>query len=180
MRYVAIGFCVFAAACADASPTSPSASATTPSVSQIDGGMRTPQAKGGSELPFKGTYQGVESVGTVSSEHHLEATGNATHLGRFAVTARWTVTPAGAIDTFSTWRAANGDELHTTFTRSRVTLTFTEVHTIVGGTGRFANASGVFTVVQIRALSALPSDNSATIDGTINLRDGTAIVLADD
>jgi hypothetical protein len=178
MRYVIIGFCVFAAACG-ASPTAPSASVTTPSVSQINGGMRTPQARSGSELPFTGTYQGVESVATVPSQHHLDAAGNATHLGRFAVTAYWTVTPAGAIDTASTWRAANGDELHTSFTRSRAMLTFTEVHTIVGGTGRFANASGVFTVVQIRALSALPSDNSATIDGTINLRDDTA-VLADD
>jgi hypothetical protein len=164
MRYVVIGFCVFAAACSGAAPTAP-----TSSLSQIGGGVATTAATGGSELPFKGTYEGEETVSTPPSHHHLEAAGNATHLGRFTVTADWTVTPAGGIETSATWAAANGDEFHTSFTRSRVTLTFTEIHTILGGTGRFANASGTFTVVQIRALSTLPSDNSATIDGTIDL-----------
>ena len=68
--------------------------------------------------------------------------------------------------------AANGDELYTSFTRSGKpappTITFTEIHTITGGSGRFANASGTFTVVQTRGLS-MPYNNSATIDGTINL-----------
>ena len=165
MRYVVIGFCVFAAACA-AAPTGP-----TTSLSQIGGGVATTAATGGSELPFKGTYEGEEKEPdpTVPSKHHLEATGTVSHLGRFTVTADWTVTGGGAIETSSTWTAANGDEFHTSFTRSRATLTFTEIHTIHGGTGRFANASGTFTVVQIRALSTLPSGNSATIDGTIDL-----------
>jgi hypothetical protein len=48
------------------------------------------------------------------------------------------------------------------------TITFTETHTITSGTGRFANASGTFTVVQTRGLS-MPYNYSATIDGTINL-----------
>ena len=164
MRYVVIGFCVFAAACAGAAPTGP-----TSSLSQIGGGHATTEAKGGSELPFKGTYEGLETVGTVPSHHHLDATGNATHVGLFTVKADWTVTTAGAIETSSTWTAANGDEFYTSFTRSRATLTFTEIHTILGGKGRFANASGDFTIVQIRALSTLPSDNSAQIDGTIDL-----------
>jgi hypothetical protein len=123
-------------------------------------------------LPFKGTYEGLETVLTVASHHHLDATGNATHLGRFTVTANWTVSPAGGIDTSSTWTAANGDEFHTSFTRSGVpsppTITFTETHTITGGTGRFADASGSFTVVQTRGL-AMPYNNSAAIDGTIDL-----------
>jgi hypothetical protein len=123
-------------------------------------------------LPFKGTYEGLETVLTVASHHHLDATGNATHLGRFTVTADWTVTTAGAIGTSSTWTAANGDELFTRFTRHGdfvpPTATFTETHTITGGTGRFADASGSFTVVQTRGLS-MPYNNSATIDGTINL-----------
>jgi hypothetical protein len=179
MRYVIIGFCVFAAACTGASPTAPTTSATTsptssatttPSSSLGQGIFAT--AKGGSELPFKGRYEGLETVGTPSSQHHLDATGNATHLGRFTVTASWTVTMAGAIETSSTWTAANGDELFTRFTRQGVfvppTATFTETHTITGGTGRFATASGTFTVVQTRGLS-MPYNNSATLDGTINL-----------
>ena len=110
-------------------------------------------------------------MGTVPSHHHLDATGNATHLGRFTVTADWTLAQPAGFGT-STWTAANGDEFSTSFTRPAVvvppTITFTETHTITGGTGRFANASGTFTVVQTRGLS-MPYNNSATIDGTINL-----------
>ena len=167
MRYVVIGFCVFATACAGAAPTGP-----TSSLSQFGGGVATTEAKGASELPFKGTYEGLETVGTVPSHHHLDATGNATHLGLFTVRASWTVTMAGAIETSSTWTAANGDEFSTSFTRlgapAPPTITFTETHTITGGTGRFATASGTFTVVQTRGLS-MPYNNSATIDGTIDL-----------
>jgi hypothetical protein len=166
MRYVVIGFCVFAAACARAAPTGP-----TSSLSQIGGGVATTEARGGAELPFKGTYEGLETVGTVPSHHHLDATGNATHLGRFIVTADWTLAQPAGFGT-STWTAANGDELSTSFTRLAVvmppTITFTETHTITSGDGRFADASGTFTVVQTRGLS-MPYNNSATIDGTINL-----------
>ena len=101
----------------------------------------------------------------------LTQTGNATHLGRFTVTADWTLAATGNFGT-SRWTAANGDEFSTSFTRHGVvtppTITFTEAHTITPGTGRFANASGTFTVVQSRGLS-MPYNNSATIDGTINL-----------
>ena len=82
MRVLVFGFCVLAAACAGKSPTSPTASA-----SQIGEGIVTTAANGGSELPFKGTYEGLETVGTVPSHHHLDATGNANHLGLFTVTA---------------------------------------------------------------------------------------------
>jgi hypothetical protein len=165
MRYVVIGFCVFTGACAGTSPAAP-----TSSVSQIVRGMATTQATGGSELPFKGTYEGLETVVTVTS-HHLDATGNATQLGQFTVAADWTVGTGGGIGT-STWTAANGDAFSTSFTRHGVvvppTITFTETHTITPGTGRFANASGIFTVVQTRGVS-MPYNNAATIDGTINL-----------
>ena len=165
MRSVAISLCLFATACAGAAPTGP-----TSSLSQIGEGVATTEAKGGSELPFKGTYEGLETVVT-PTHHHLDATGNATHLGRFTVTADWTLAPTGGVGT-STWTAANGDEFFTSFRRSGVpappTITFTEIHTITGGSGRFADASGTFTVVQIRGL-AMPYNNSATIDGTISL-----------
>ena len=165
MRYIAISLCLVATACAGAAPTGP-----TSSLSQIGEGVATTEAKGGSELPFKGTYEGLETVLT-PTHHHLDARGNATHLGQFTVTAEWTLGPTGGSGT-STWTAANGDEFSTRFTRNGVfvppTATFTETHTITGGTGRFANASGTFTVVQTRGLS-MPYNNSATIDGTINL-----------
>ena len=125
MRYVVIGFCVFAAACAGAAPTAPTAS-----LSQMVGGVATTEAKGGSELPFKGTYEGLETVGTVPSHHHLDATGNATHLGRFTVTADWTLAATGNFGT-STWTAADGDELSTSFARRGVP----SPPTITSGTG---------------------------------------------
>jgi len=165
MRYVVIGFCVFAAACSGAAPTAPTSPAT-----QIAEGTVTTEAKGGAELPFKGTYEGLETVET-ASQHHLDATGNATHLGRFTVTANWTLASTGNFGT-STWTAANHDELYTTFSRRGApappTITFTEIHHITGGSGRFAGASGDFTVIQTRGLS-MPYNNSATFDGTINL-----------
>ena len=168
MRYAVFGFLVFATACAGAAPTAPSSA-----LSQIGGGAATTEAKGGSELPFKGTYEGLEKVDATMPSHHslADVTGNATHLGRFTVTADWTLAATGNFGT-STWTAANGDEFSTSFGRSGVVvppiITFTETHTITSGTGRFANASGTFTVVQTRGLAA-PYNNSATIDGTIDL-----------
>ena len=166
MRYVVFGLCIVAAACAGESPTGPTSSSR-----QVGGGIATTEARGGSELPFKGTYEGLETVGTVPSHHHLDATGNATHFGRFTVTAEWTLAATGNFG-ISTWTAADGDEFSTSFARRGVvappTITFTETHTITSGTGRFANASGSFTVVQTRGLS-MPYDNSAMIDGTISL-----------
>jgi hypothetical protein len=105
----------------------------------------------------------LETVGTVPSHHHLDATGNATHLGRFTVTADWTL---AATDNFgtSTWTAPDGDEFSTSFARRGVvappTITFTETDIITGDTGRFANVSGTLTVVQTRGLS-MPYNNSA-------------------
>ena len=171
MRYVVIGFCVFAAACAGESPTAPTSSAARSS-SQIAGGVTTAM-QGGSALPFKGTYEGLETVDAAVPSHHylVDATGDATHLGRFTVTAEWTLAATGNFGT-STWTAANGDQFVTSFQRSGKavppTITFTEFHKVRGGTGRFANASGIFTVVQTRGLS-MPYNNSATIDGTIDL-----------
>jgi len=168
MRYAVFGFLVFATACGGAAPTAP-----TSSLSQIGGGVATTEAKGGSDLPFKGTYEGLEKVDATMPSHHslADATGNATHLGRFTVTADWTLAPTGNFGT-STWTAANGDELSTSFARRGVveppTITFTETHTVTSGTGRFANASGTFTIVQTRGLS-MPYNNSAAIDGTIDL-----------
>ena len=132
----------------------------------------TTNSERGSELPFQGTYEGLETVDPVTGHHHLsDVTGNATHLGQFTVTAEWVLGATGNFGT-STWTAANLDKFSTTFTRRGVfgplAATFTETHDITGGTGRFANAKGAFTVVQTRGLS-MPYNNSATFDGTIDL-----------
>ena len=92
MRYLVLGFCVFATACADTSPTAPTASlssgAAVSSWGQIGGGAVTP-AQHGSELPFKGNLQATEAVD--GAVHHLAGTGNGTHLGNFTYSADITV-----------------------------------------------------------------------------------------
>src|SRR5258705_764585 len=108
MRYLAIGFSVFAAACAGASPTAPTLSTPTSSTTTFSSGQRvTTNAEGGSDLPFEGTYEGLETVNPVTGHHNLsDVTGNATHLGQFTVTAEWALGATGGIGT-STWTAAN-------------------------------------------------------------------------
>jgi hypothetical protein len=161
MRYFVFGLCVFAVACGEVpgAPTSPS--------SAIGGAVAT-EAKGGSELPFRGTLQASETIaGTL---HHLVGTGNATHLGRFTLTSEFNVNGAMASGT-ALWTAANGDQIFTNVT-GRAVVTFpsaaiTEVHTITGGTGRFVAASGSILVKRSLNLQTLIS--SASITGTISL-----------
>jgi hypothetical protein len=163
MRYVVLGFCVFAAACAapPSAPTSPSSPV---------GGAAVTQAQGGSELPFRGTLQATETED--GALHHLVATGNATQLGRFTLTSDFTVnsTTATASGT-ATWTAADGDQIFTTVVGHAVvtfpTAAIVETHTITGGTDRFAGTSG--SIVLERSLNLLTLISSASITGTMSL-----------
>ena len=145
MRYLMIGLCVVAAACGSEVPGAP----TSPSTA-ISGTAGT-DAKGGSALPFKGSLQSNEGVvlaGETADDRHLEGTGNATHLGRFTLIADFTVTrKTGDATGTATWTAANGDQIFVdVFGHGDIvvfpTVTIAETHTITGGTGRFADASG--------------------------------------
>lgn len=163
MRYVVLAFCVFAAGCAEgrSAPTSPS--------SPIGGAALT-EARGGSELPFRGTLQASETVD--GSLHHLVGTGQATHLGRFTLIADFTVTsPPPTASGTAIWAAANGDEIFTTVTGQGVVtfpvLAVVETHNITGGTGRFAGASG--RIILERSINLQTFISSATITGTISL-----------
>ena len=106
------------------------------------------------ETPFKGTVEAVET-GTVVfpiRSATREGTGTATYLGRY--TEHITIdinllfmSSTGA----ATFTAANGDTLTATVagqaTRtSPTTLSVVEVYTVTGGTGRFADATGSFTL----------------------------------
>src|SRR4029450_3366662 len=123
MRYVVIGFCVFAAACSSAVPTAPTSSAQTPSSSQIGGGSVATESKGGSDLPFKGDLQATEAVN--GQLHHLTGAGNGTHLGRFTHDAPITVAPAtgNGVGTV-VWTAANGDQVFASTAGRRVSVDF--------------------------------------------------------
>ena len=65
MRYLVIGFSVFAAACAGASPTAPTLSTPTSSTTTFSSSQRvTTNSEGASELPFNGTYEGSAELQT--------------------------------------------------------------------------------------------------------------------
>jgi hypothetical protein len=171
MRYVVLGLCMFAAACAEL-PSAP----TSPSTSSIDGaavtigGAAVTQARGGSELPFQGTLQATETAD--GALHHLVGTGEATHLGRFTLTSEFTVTtPPPRASGTATWTAANGDEIFTTVIGQGVVtfpvLAVVETHTITGGTGRFAGTSG--SILLERSINLQTLISSASITGTISL-----------
>ena len=106
------------------------------------------------ETPFKGTVDAVETGRIEFPTRFLvrEGTGTATYLGRYTehitmVINLPTLSSTGA----ATFTAANGDILTATVagqaTRtSPTTLSIVENYNVTGGTGRFADATGAFTL----------------------------------
>ena len=158
MRLIVLGVCLLAAACSDRasnSPTSPTSGAVTPGQTQ---------ARGAVQLPFRGTFKG-ESRGVLNCPPTCPPTilsvtgtdtGEATHLGHFTAVYEDTVDAALATGTGTfTLTAANGDKLFTTYVGGQTDFvppnlsTLTLVATITGGTGRFAAATGTFTLIRI-------------------------------
>jgi hypothetical protein len=111
-------------------------------------------------VPFKGTINSIETTAAVFPPDvpfptllvEGSGSGNATHLGAYTVTFEFAV----SLDDFSAsgsyeFVAANGDRLFTdvvglgTAPDEDGVSTLTVTHTITGGTGRFAGASGSFT-----------------------------------
>jgi hypothetical protein len=102
------------------------------------------------QVPFSGTFQGNDTV-TPPTTIATTGTGMGTHLGQFSFTQENTVNFANLTETGSAqWIAANGDSIYTTVVGSAVpgpvVFKVTDIHTITGGTGRFAGAQGSFTV----------------------------------
>ncbi|MBE0544779.1 MAG: hypothetical protein IH623_25860 [Verrucomicrobia bacterium] len=125
-------------------------------------------------VPFKGTLQQVEShvvqFPVVAAE--AIASGNATHLGRYTMASEFevnllTFTGSG----FADFIAANGDSLFTEVTGQASPtdntdfLIIVETYTVTGGTGRFAGATGSFTVK--RLLDTVTKVSVGSFDGTI-------------
>jgi len=127
------------------------------------------------EVPFKGTMQGTDTDSDPTPTSIVVTTdgmGTATHLGQFSFTKLVTVgfatlTSAGT----SHWVAANGDSFDTTIagsgqpTGTPGEFRITDIHTITGGTGRFAGGHGLFTVE--RVASGITFATSGTFEGTI-------------
>jgi hypothetical protein len=118
-------------------------------------GLANPVAAG-EQVPFKGSLEGVVTITPLTPPFVsvlVEATGNATHLGKFTLEIPHVVDRANGTATGSyEFTAANGDTLSADFT-GQATPTATpgvlyieETATITGGTGRFRGATGSFTV----------------------------------
>ena len=133
----------------------------------------------GEQVPFRGSLAGVFTITDTFPIAHVSAnlTGNATHLGRFTLALPHDVnlaaTPPAAIGTF-VFIAANGDMVSGTFTGAVASVAppvvhVTETATITGGTGRFAGATGSFTITRSLVLgSPDPATDLGTTSGSFD------------
>ena len=131
------------------------------------------------QVPFRGTLAGMRVSFTLIDPQHavseVDATGEATHLGRYELVINATVTlndlVRTAIGTFQ-FVAANGDTLTGTISGiSTPTATpgvnqIVETSIITGGTGRFAGATGGFTTNRLIDTTTLLTIGS--FEGTIS------------
>ena len=112
------------------------------------------------QVPFKGTFQGTDAVSLPTITQSI--TGVGTLVGQFSSTTVLTLTASGGTGS-AQWIAANGDTIDTTVVGSGVPADMvpcqvvdaepgdtynkvTQIHTITGGTGRFAGVQGSFTL----------------------------------
>jgi len=124
-------------------------------------------------VPFKGAFQGNDN--RTGLNIHESGTGMATLLGQFSFTMDVTINPANLADAGSAeWIAANGDRIFTTVAGvaipGDVVFTVTEIHTITGGTGRFTEAQGSFTVHRTHVVAPSADGTHVTFgwfEGTI-------------
>jgi hypothetical protein len=104
----------------------------------------------------------------------LDATGNATQIGDFTYdfphSVDRSVTPATGVG-FSTFIAANGDQVFAFVTGQAAlvmpgVLLAVENGTILGGTGRFTNASGSFVIE--RLIDTVNLTTIGSFEGTVS------------
>ena len=130
------------------------------------------------QLPFKGTLQAFETYQLDIPNQTLcvsgNGSGNASHLGRYSAEYDVTVSlVSGGGPASIRLVAANGDAIFATGSGQGTPTALpdvamiVEMYTITGGTGRFAGASGSFTVV--RLVNTVTGVTSGTFDGSIVL-----------
>jgi hypothetical protein len=101
-----------------------------------------------------------------------EGTGTATYLGKYTEHATFQVdVRTGSATGTATFTAANGDTLTASVVgqgtvTGPTTRSIVEVYTITGGTGRFADATGTFTLE--RTLDLATGVSTGAFSGTID------------
>ena len=141
-------------------------------------GLSGPVAAG-EKVPFKGRFEGDVTITPLVPPFVsvlVEATGKATHLGKFTLDIPHVVNRAKgtAVGTYE-FTTANGDTLTADFTGKATptakpgVLAIVETATITGGTGRFAGATGSFTTKRLFDTAA--GETAGSFEGTICLRD---------
>src|SRR5262245_58043605 len=127
------------------------------------------------QVPFKGRLAGLDITTAVKLPFvsvQVTATGNATQLGKFTFTELNTVDTRTRIGTGTfLFTAANGDTVFGTVAgQAKLTapnvLTIVENAMITGGTGRFAGATGSFTVT--RSKNTVTGETAGSFTGRIS------------
>lgn len=131
-------------------------------------------APAATEKLLKGSFEAVETQQVVFPTAFIDATGvgNATHLGLFTYRLQAELyLPTLTASASATLIAANGDMIfgvgsgQGTPTGTPGFVLIVEIYTITGGTGRFAGATGNFTVE--RVINRATFASSGTISGNI-------------
>jgi hypothetical protein len=134
-------------------------------------------AAAGQDRPFRGQWQGSTVSATPVEEGVVlvvsAGTGRATHLGRFEmISPHLTFLQTFELAGEHNYTAANGDQLFADFSGQLTpnpdgSLEGTLESTIIGGTGRFAGATGSYQFHLIARPAEFGFDSTATIRGTI-------------
>jgi hypothetical protein len=127
--------------------------------------------------PFKGRFEGTQAVTPLTpplASVEVSASGNATELGRFTIELPHTVNFATrTAQGTATLVAANGDMLIADFTGQAEVgpiVSIVEHATITAGTGRFAGATGSFTIE--RVFDPAAGTTSGSFQGIISIPAG--------
>ena len=131
-------------------------------------------ANGAANVPFKGSFEGIQTVtpGTPPlATVTMQGTGTGTLVGRFEIALPHTVNRATASASgTATIIAADGSRIVASFTGQAQVgpiVTIVEQATITSGTGRFAGASGSFTIH--RTFEPATGRTTGTFEGTVQL-----------
>ena len=136
--------------------------------------LTAPAKTGKEELPFKGTLQSIETYVVTPPFMSVTAngSGNATHLGQYTISYKVKVNLETLLgEGTAQIVAANGDILYANISGQATpagapdVFNVVEEFTITGGTGRFENASGTFTLE--RVVNITTGATSGSFDGSI-------------